>query len=53
CEWPGCNGRFQRQEHLKRHEKTHMNAETYICRFCNRPFGRSDNLKSHTRLHTK
>ena len=53
CEWPGCNGRFQRQEHLKRHEKTHINAETYICQFCNRPFGRSDNLKSHTRLHTK
>jgi zinc finger protein BrlA len=52
CEWPGCNGRFQRQEHLKRHEKTHIEAKTYMCQFCDRQFGRSDNLKSHTRLHT-
>lgn len=52
CEWPGCNGKFQRQEHLKRHEKTHINTETFVCQFCQKPFGRSDNLKSHTRLHT-
>lgn len=51
CRWPGCNGKFQRQEHLKRHEKTHTNSETYMCQFCDKPFGRSDNLKSHTRLH--
>lgn len=53
CTFPGCNGRFQRQEHLKRHEKTHGNAESFVCQFCQKAFGRSDNLKSHTKLHTK
>jgi zinc finger protein BrlA len=53
CTVPDCNARFQRQEHLKRHEKTHEKKEIYTCQFCLKPFGRSDNLKSHTRLHTK
>jgi zinc finger protein BrlA len=52
CKVAGCNARFQRQEHLKRHEKTHFEERVYICQFCDRKFGRSDNLKSHTRLHT-
>jgi zinc finger protein BrlA len=51
CEWPRCNKRFQRQEHLKRHEKTHVSSHKYECEFCSKPFGRTDNLKSHTKLH--
>lgn len=51
CPWEGCNGRFQRQEHLKRHEKTHTNQEQFACEFCTKLFGRSDNLKSHIALH--
>jgi zinc finger protein BrlA len=53
CEWDGCNKRFQRQEHLKRHEKTHTKADLFSCQFCGKNFGRSDNLKSHTKLHIK
>lgn len=51
CPWEGCSGRFQRQEHLKRHMKTHTNSETHPCKFCMKIFGRSDNLKSHIKLH--
>ncbi|KUJ21554.1 uncharacterized protein LY89DRAFT_767595 [Mollisia scopiformis] len=53
CLFEGCNGKFQRQEHLKRHERTHLqNAEVFKCEFCPKTFGRSDNLKSHVYLHT-
>jgi zinc finger protein BrlA len=52
CKFEGCNGRFQRQEHLKRHEKTHTNAEVYPCKFCEHIFNRTDNLKQHVGLHT-
>ena len=53
CEWPGCNKKFQRQEHLKRHEKTHVNPDSFVCQFCGKLFGRSDNLKQHITLHTR
>lgn len=53
CTYEGCTGKFQRQEHLKRHEKTHQrNADIFPCLFCPKTFGRSDNLKSHVKLHT-
>ncbi|CZR65977.1 uncharacterized protein PAC_15877 [Phialocephala subalpina] len=53
CPYEGCTGKFQRQEHLKRHERTHLkDAEVYPCEFCPKTFGRSDNLKSHVWLHT-
>lgn len=51
CTFKGCNQKFQRQEHLKRHEKTHTNSESFPCQFCSKSFGRSDNLKSHIKLH--
>lgn len=51
CQWPGCIAKFQRQEHLKRHEKTHGPGEPIPCDFCSKKFGRSDNLKSHIKLH--
>ncbi|KAH8599501.1 hypothetical protein B0O99DRAFT_466484, partial [Bisporella sp. PMI_857] len=53
CPWDGCNKRFQRQEHLKRHERTHSGTDYYPCPFCEKIFGRSDNKKSHVKLHTK
>jgi uncharacterized Zn-finger protein len=53
CEWFGCNKKFQRQEHLKRHEKTHNNPDSFACQFCGKIFGRSDNLKQHVTLHTR
>lgn len=51
CQWPGCDRKFSRQEHLKRHERTHTNLESFPCIFCAKPFGRTDNLKSHIFLH--
>ena len=51
CKWPGCVRKFSRQEHFKRHERTHFNLESFPCKFCARPFGRTDNLRAHVRLH--
>ena len=51
CPWAGCDRKFQRQEHLKRHERIHLNMELIPCEFCQKKFGRSDNLKSHIKLH--
>ena len=53
CSFLGCDKKFQRQEHLKRHERTHTNTEGHPCPFCvkARPFSREDNLKSHIKLH--
>lgn len=54
CLHPGCNRKFQRQEHLKRHEHTHDQlAPKHKCPFCVKEFGRTDNLKSHVDLHRK
>ncbi|TAQ84105.1 hypothetical protein B7494_g7565 [Chlorociboria aeruginascens] len=53
CTWEGCTSKFQRAEHLKRHEKTHSGSESYECPFCQKIFGRSDNLKSHIKIHMK
>ncbi|KAI9649077.1 hypothetical protein NHQ30_001644 [Ciborinia camelliae] len=54
CTHPGCTRKFQRQEHLKRHEHTHNQlAPKHKCPFCEKKFGRTDNLKSHVDLHRK
>ncbi|KAI9810746.1 MAG: hypothetical protein M1827_006084 [Pycnora praestabilis] len=54
-EVPGCKRRFKRQEHLKRHEKTHRNDKPYVCPIpkCERAFNRQDNLKAHKTTHKK
>jgi uncharacterized Zn-finger protein len=52
CQFKGCNGKFKRQEHLKRHERTHTGKDIFPCEFCPKTFNRSDNLKSHVKLHT-
>lgn len=52
CTHHGCTRKFQRQEHLKRHEHTHNRlAPKHKCEFCDKEFGRTDNLKSHVDLH--
>ncbi|KAI6707963.1 hypothetical protein JHW43_009508 [Diplocarpon mali] len=52
CNHPGCKGKFQRKEHLKRHINTvHKITKTVPCEFCGKEFGRNDNLKAHTLLH--
>ncbi|KKK18343.1 hypothetical protein P175DRAFT_0555482 [Aspergillus ochraceoroseus IBT 24754] len=56
CREPGCNGRFKRQEHLKRHMKSHSKEKPHVCWVpgCHRAFSRSDNLNAHyTKTHSK
>ncbi|PCG96785.1 Zinc finger, C2H2 [Penicillium occitanis (nom. inval.)] len=56
CKEPGCKGRFKRQEHLKRHMKSHSKEKPHVCWVpgCNRAFSRSDNLNAHyTKTHSK
>ena len=56
CTEPGCKGRFKRQEHLKRHMKSHSRDRPYVCWVpgCHRAFSRSDNLNAHYgKTHSK
>lgn len=56
CKVPGCRGRFKRQEHLKRHMKSHSKEKPHVCWVpgCQRAFSRSDNLNAHyTKTHSK
>ncbi|KAL7266460.1 Zinc finger, C2H2 type [Rhizina undulata] len=55
CPFTGCESRFRRQEHLRRHERTHTTDRPYACKVegCHKRFARSDNLRTHIRTHTK
>lgn len=56
CREPGCKGRFNRQEHLRRHMKTHSNEKPFVCWVpgCQRGFSRNDNLTVHCkRTHAR
>lgn len=58
CDFKGCKSKqqgFRRQEHLKRHKKTHLVIKNLQCCSCDKTFGedRSDNFGAHVRLHTK
>ncbi|KAG4440338.1 hypothetical protein IFR05_004190 [Cadophora sp. M221] len=52
CNWPGCDKKFARSEHRKRHYKIHED-EKEKCEFCPHPFSRTrkDNYKTHLKLH--
>lgn len=56
CEWPGCNDRFRRNEHLKRHMTSHTGEKPFVCWIpgCGKSFSRSDNLNVHySTTHSK
>jgi hypothetical protein len=46
-----CNRKFQRQEHLHRHEKTHSGRKDYVCQLCQTQFNRNDNCWEHYWTH--
>lgn len=53
CTIPACDMRFKRQEHLRRHERTHTDERPFSCDVCGKRFSRTDNLKSHRKTHMK
>ncbi|KAH6085709.1 hypothetical protein HBI67_003920 [Parastagonospora nodorum] len=46
-----CGRKFQRQEHLHRHEKTHSGNKPYVCQLCQTQFNRNDNCWEHYWTH--
>ncbi|KAJ0425005.1 hypothetical protein BJY00DRAFT_326116 [Aspergillus carlsbadensis] len=47
CRFPGCAAKYQRKEHLSRHEAQHTRRRVLQCPTCSREFGRSDTLRRH------
>jgi hypothetical protein len=46
-----CGRKFQRQEHLHRHMKTHSGRKDYSCQLCLTQFNRNDNCWEHYWTH--
>ncbi|KAM6493066.1 STE-12 alpha [Amanita muscaria] len=53
CPLFSCGRMFKRQEHLKRHLRTHTMERPYACPRCKKRFSRSDNLNQHLRTHDR
>ena len=55
CPQPGCRRQFKRQEHCKRHFRSHTGEKPYTCIVpeCRRSFARQDHLQQHMRSHNE
>jgi hypothetical protein len=53
CDFPTCNSRFKRPEHLKRHQRIHVGNKDQKCRVpeCPKIFDRRDNYWQHGTTH--
>jgi hypothetical protein len=53
CDFPTCNSRFKRPEHLKRHQRIHIGNKDQKCRVpeCPKIFDRRDNYWQHGTTH--
>lgn len=50
---PKCNKRFERREHMHRHEITvHSHLKRWRCWICDKGFNRGDNFGTHILTHT-
>jgi hypothetical protein len=55
CDWDGCQSRFKRPEHLKRHQRIHLGVKEHECRVegCPKVFDRRDNYWQHGTTHIR
>lgn len=48
-----CDKEYTRQNHLARHELTHIKRKVHVCKICNKTLTRFEHLKRHLTIHLK
>lgn len=48
-----CDKEYTRQNHLARHELTHVKRKIHVCKICNKTLTRFEHLKRHLTIHLK